>query len=495
MSGIHPRFLALLLTLLALPAAAGGSRLIESARTGDLSGLDSLLNGSADVNLREADGTTALHWAAHRMDHELAARLLEAGADPGLANDYGVTPLWLACTNRDTAMVEALLQAGADADAALWSGETVLMNCARTGAADAVAALLEAGADPNAAEGKAGQTALMWAAAGGHADATGFLLDRGAGATAKTKGGFTPLLFAARAGDVDTARLLVEAGADPDEATPEHGNTLVVASAGGHEALALYLLAAGASPHRADENGITALHHAMRNGLTALNGVRYDPVYRVRPPNMPDLARALLEAGADPNAQIKKSRRLGPDGSPFEMEGATPLMLAAVSADSGMMRLLEDYEADPSITAAGGITPLMAAARAACTGSCAFQGGGNMAASEEEVRRSLQAVIAAVEMGVDVNARNGDGQTAMHMAAFTGADAVVQYLADHGAEVNVRDNYGETPWTMASGISPVIRYRGLYGTHESTAALLVKLGARTSGREDMDDQAPSPPGQ
>ena len=57
------------------------------------------------------------------------------------------------------------------------------------------------------------------------------------------------------------------------------------------------------------------------------------------------------------------------------------------------------------------------------------------------------------------------------------------------------DNYGETPWSMASGISPIIRYQGLYGKHDSTAALLLKLGAKVVTQEQMDDQSPPPPGQ
>jgi hypothetical protein len=83
----------------------------------------------------------------------------------------------------------------------------------------------------------------------------------------------------------------------------------------------------------------------------------------------------------------------------------------------------------------------------------------------------------------------------MHMAAFTGADPVVCYLAENGAAINIADNYGETPWSMASGISPVLRYRGLYGQHESTAALLEQLGANSTSRDAMDPNAPPPPGQ
>jgi Ankyrin repeat len=80
-------------------------------------------------------------------------------------------------------------------------------------------------------------------------------------------------------------------------------------------------------------------------------------------------------------------------------------------------------------------------------------------------------------------------QTAMHMAAFTGADGVVQFLADNGAAVDVQDKHGETPWSMAAGLSPVLRYRGLYGSHQSTAALMLTLGARSVTQDELDARA------
>ena len=95
----------------------------------------------------------------------------------------------------------------------------------------------------------------------------------------------------------------------------------------------------------------------------------------------------------------------------------------------------------------------------------------------------------AVELGSDIDAANEIGQTAMHQAAFTGADTIVQFLADHGASVEVVDENGETPWSMAAGISPVLRYRGQYGSHQSTADLLLKLGARPRTREEMDTRS------
>ncbi len=94
-----------------------------------------------------------------------------------------------------------------------------------------------------------------------------------------------------------------------------------------------------------------------------------------------------------------------------------------------------------------------------------------------------------MELRADINAANKDGQTAMHMAAFTGADGVVQLLADRGAAVDVQDTRGETPWSMAAGLSTVLRYRGQYGTHESTAALLRTLGATPITQQELEARA------
>lgn len=476
-----------------IPSAHAGVELVSAMRSGETETVARLIDQSENVNASTAEGTTALHWAVHRDNLGIARKLVAAGADVSAANEYGVTALHLACTNRSNAMVKLLLDAEANPNAATWNGQSALMECARTGAVAAVIALLAKRAEPNAHENKKKQTALMWAAAEGHGDVTRLLVENGAEISARSDGGFTSLLFAARSGDVASARALLGAGADPNESTPGHGNSLVIAAAGGHEPLALLLLEAGADPNSADANGVTALHHSVARGFAALNGVRYDPAYRLLPNNMHALAKALLESDADPDASIVTSLRLGPDGSPFDMEGATAFMLAAVSADVDLMKLFGAHGADQKIVAKGGTTALMAAARAACTGACAFKGGNE--ANDEDIERAFQAVKTVVEMGIDVNAKNEDGQTAMHMAAFTGADPVVRFLAEHGAEINVIDNYGETPWSMASGISPVLRYRGLYGNHQSTAALLEELGANTTSRDAMDPNAPPPPGQ
>src|SRR6266700_3517366 len=162
------------------PAASIGDLTVaDAAEKLDKDAVRSLLRRRLNVNAPQADGATALHWAAHWDDLETANLLIRARADVNAKNDYGATPLWLACTNGNAAMVEKLLAAGANANMASPSGETPLMQCARTGNADAVKSLLARKADVDAKENEQGQTALMWAVAQKHPAAAQALVARG----------------------------------------------------------------------------------------------------------------------------------------------------------------------------------------------------------------------------------------------------------------------------------------------------------------------------
>ncbi|MCY4601519.1 MAG: ankyrin repeat domain-containing protein, partial [Acidobacteria bacterium] len=154
---------AALILALAAPVRAEHPdlRVIEAVRQGDRAAVGALLGADADVNARQPDGATALHWAIYLDDLETAKLLLHAGARPDVANELDVTPLYLACENANAALVRLLLEAGAAPDVALPSGETALMTAARTGSAGAVAALVEHGAAVDTRETTEDQTALM----------------------------------------------------------------------------------------------------------------------------------------------------------------------------------------------------------------------------------------------------------------------------------------------------------------------------------------------
>ena len=449
-------------------AQTGESPLADAAKRQDGAALRALLREGADVDRPQGDGATALHWAAYRDDVETVRLLLAAGAAVDPANALGVTPLWLAANNGSPAVVEALLAAAANPDRALPAGETPLMTASRTGSAGAVRALLAYRADPHAREHAHGQTALMWAAAQGHPEVVRLLLAAGAGVDDRSEvypqvvsssgnadrsgvfevmqGGYTPLLFAARSGDAASARILVAAGADVDAAAASGTSPLVVAAHSGHGALAAFLLAAGADPGAADA-GYGALHAAVLRGD-------------------PRLVRVLLAHGADPDAVLARgtpARRVSADWRlPHNMIGATPLWIAARFREPAILRLLAEYGADPSHQL-GGETVLMAA----------IQGSSNRGRfgiappdRDEEARRTLESVAAALDAGADVDARNGNGDTALHLAASRGLDDVVALLADRGAALDARNGSGQTPLGRATG---------------GTAVLLTELGATDAG--------------
>ena len=282
-----------------------GIQLISAAKRQDWDVVRTLLNSHADVNTTSPDGATALAWASHWDNVELASLLIESGANPDLANDYGITPLILAIKNHSNAMVRILLEGGADANIEQWNGLTPLMDAAKSGDLELVNALLEQGADVNVQEPRRGQSALMWSISFGHPDIAKVLVEHGADVQASThmlkdgkynpmvlegyagnvsgteKGGYTPLMFAARAGDMTSSRLLLSRGADINSASEEDSSALVIATAQGHQDLAMYLLKEGADPNIPDANGMTALHYALRDGIKVIHGYNIDFSTRV----------------------------------------------------------------------------------------------------------------------------------------------------------------------------------------------------------------------
>ena len=476
MAGRHVR--AWITVLLAVASVGAGSqspasdtRVLEAASNADTAGVVTLLQQGVDANAAQADGATALHWAAHYDDTAMADALLDAGATVDPVNDFGVTPLWLACVNASAAMVDRLLTAGANANAALPSGETVLMTASRSGSASAVRSLVAHGAQVNTTEQTRGQTALMWAVAQQHPDVVGALVELGADVQLRSdplprrvhtrtagfnpigvldivQGGYTPILFAARHGNLEAATHLVAAGADVDDAAPSGTSALVIAAHGGHTALATYLLRQGADPNAA-EAGYTALHAATLRGDATL-------------------VAALLAAGADPDAVVatgSPGRRNSPDYVlEHDVVGATAFWLAAQYSTPSVMRALADGGATFRVVMPGGTTSLMAAIRARRRTEP-----GLTPNPIENERLILEAARVAIDVGVDVNAGDDAGDTALHAAASRHLDTVVRLLVDHGANVNVWNEEGKTPLMVAVGRNGA--------EDNSTVELLRQLGA------------------
>jgi len=480
--------LASLIATLAV-GAVSAQRLLDAVKAGNRDAVRTLARSASEVNSADADGTTPLHWAVRADDAATVRLLIAGGADAKAANRYGVTPLSLAATNGNAAIIEQLLKAGADANAAVSRGQTVLMTAARTGNPAAVRLLLDRGADVNAREAQLGETALMWAAAENHPETVRLLVQHGADVNARStllkfprdrfglegvltilpRGNWTPLMYAAREGAPDAARALVELGATLNAVDPDGTTALVRAITNAHYDTAAVLIEKGADPNIADTAGMAALYAAV--DMSSLGEVYGRPARKVNDKlTALDIIQSLLAHGAKPNTALRTAalQRNHTPGEPLLGEGTTPLMRAARNGDAAAMKILLAHGADATMTQKNKTTVAMLAAGVG-------RGLGVFAKDVGTEADLLAASRLAVDNGADVNAANDAGQTALHFAAQSGLDSVVQLLADRGAALEVKDKQGRTPLDAALGVGGRGRAGGPAPVHDNTAALIRRL--------------------
>lgn len=467
---------ALALVLL-VAAGPGPSPVADAAERDDLDAVKELLREGADVNAAQADGMTALHWAAVRNHPEMVEILLYAGATVRARTRLGgYSPLHLAARNGSTGTALLLLEAGADPDARTTTGVTALHFAAEADAADLVRALSSNGADVNAEDGFAQRTPLMFASSRNATGALAALLEsgadpatttrvkdyeaiekdqkaeqerreriraaadpppeeepedewaeperqpgtgpdpgadppaeggpsaesRGAGAPADPatsgeppaqpeaapesegaagdhepaeaawthpdsakarrmslaeqigrQGGFTALHYAAREGHREAVQLLLEGGADVNQVTAgDHSSPLLVAVINGNYDVAKDLLDAGADPNLVSDDGVGPLFATLNIEWSLRTWYPQPQAFRQQETRYLELMERLLDAGANPNQRTTThvwyaSYNAGRMGVDFT--GATPFWRAAYAVDVAAMRLLAERGADPDI--------------------------------------------------------------------------------------------------------------------------------------------------
>jgi ankyrin repeat protein len=292
-------------------------------------------------------------------------------------------------------------------------------------------------------------------------------------------GGLTPLHFAAREGRIEAVKALLEAGADINQQTVgDKATPILIATINGHFDLAAVLLEKGADPNAAQHNGATPLYAALNCQWAAKALYPQPRAYEQQKTSYLDLMTALLDKGADPNARLTKKvwySQYDFDQSGVDEIGATAFWRAAYSSDIDAMKLLVARGADPNIpTTKGagrprtgdigervvqdisglptmpvggpGVPPLLAAAG---------QGYGEGFAANHH-RFAPGGMLAAVkylveELHADVNAREHEGNTAIHNAAARGDNEMILYLISKGADPKIVNRAGVTTVDMANG--------------------------------------------
>jgi ankyrin repeat protein len=337
--------------------ATGDPAIVVAAKDGDFETVRTMVARNVNVNETARDGSTALLWAVHNSDVRMVRALLAAGANFITPNRYGVTPLLEASRTGDTPIIGELLKAGADAKRSVHpEGETPLMAASRTGKLDAVDLLLEGGSDVNAADSYQNETALMRASEEGHVDVVNALLAAGANPNIKAHvsplterkhadhptGGFTALMFAVRNGHENVVRALVKGGADLKVTNGDGLTATSIAITNDRFDLARTLVDLGADPNDGALYFAVDMHDATTD-MHAHDGSRL----RANLPNQLtalDLVKLLLERGADPNkpyvGQIHNvSLCCDPE------QNSSPFYRAAIASDVEVLKLMVQHGA------------------------------------------------------------------------------------------------------------------------------------------------------
>jgi ankyrin repeat protein len=447
----------------------GSTPLWLAAVNGDAAVIASLIEGGADPNEKLPLGRTPLMIASRTGNVNAMKVLLDNGADPNAKETLrGTTPLMWAADEAHAPAVKLLIERGADIKAtsnpasrgrgpALGKANDPRKQVAAQGAALAAGNALDLrqireadspGAARGAGQGGRGAQAAggrgggrgRGGAGGGGADVEAVDFDDAAAAAglfrrtpAPNDGGqLTPLVYAVRSNDLESVKVLLAAGADINQATGYGWSPLLVATQNRYYKLGAYLLERGANPNLPNKGGWTPLY------VTTDNRNIESGDYPVRKGDMDHLEfiKLLLDKGAEVNARSKDSTetRTVFTNQWLDENGATAFLRASQSGDVELMKLLLSRGADPKIATVLGVTALQVAAGIGWVEGITY---------EWSPQATLEAVKMLVGLGLDVNAQADTGRTALHGAAHKGRPAVIQALADAGANLEVRD-YGNT---------------------------------------------------
>ncbi len=288
--------------------------------------------------------------------------------------------------------------------------EDLFLRCAKAGDGDAVRAYLALGMPVDTRDNHDQGTALIRAAEGNHPDVLGYLAEARADLEARDKDDDTALLTAVNWGHLGALRALIALGADLNAVSRKHGVPLASAVSDHKPDLIAALLEAGADVDASwGEHGDCPLYTAL---------VEDNATYVAQ----------LIAAGANVNARIAHHKRTLLLSAIHRKRESIALQLIAASADPEASdalgwtpwrtaMYLDQPEVAAALTAAGAQTPYAPEVRF-------FQAAqtGNVAALRD-----------ALHAGVDINACDPDGYTALMLACYTGHDQAVRFLLAQGA--------------------------------------------------------------
>ncbi|MFW6264183.1 MAG: ankyrin repeat domain-containing protein [Cyanobacteriota bacterium] len=397
---------------------------------GNLPQVEALIANGINVNEIDAEsGLTPLETAADEGNVAIATLLLTAGAS---VHAGMFSPLMLAAAKGHTNVVQMLLETGdyAEADQSVYDA---FMTGVCAGHLETVRLLVQTGVNLNQVTWDCG-SALHYATDEGYLAIATLLLEAGAQVnlvnplTAKT-----PLIHAVAQGHLDITRLLLESGADVEAKDKEGKTPLMIAAAKGYAEIARLLIESGADINATDTNGNNALVYTANAEATA----------RIKPMLMAEMStneeKAVVEeiqrlneleqtvVNLKETGQMAIAEMLRQAGA--SEQGLQEIALITAAADGNLKRVQELLKAGVNVNAKNleGRTALLEA----CEGN------------------SLEVIAALLKAGANVNLGECDRFSPLMIAAYRGHKAIVEMLLEAGADIDQTTPYHYTALTYA----------------------------------------------
>ncbi|XP_058492823.1 poly [ADP-ribose] polymerase tankyrase-1-like isoform X3 [Solea solea] len=440
--------------------------LFEACRNGDVSRVKRLVD-SVNVNAKDMAGrkSTPLHFAAGFGRKDVVEHLLQTGANVHARDDGGLIPLHNACSFGHAEVVSLLLCHGADPNARDNWNYTPLHEAAIKGKIDVCIVLLQHGADPNI-RNTDGKSALDLADPSAKAVLTGeYKKDE--------------LLEAARSGNEEKLMALLTPlnvnchASDGRKSTSQKMLSTPLHLAAGYNRVRIVqlLLQHGADVHAKDKGGLVPLHNACSYGhfevtelllkhgacVNAMDLWQFTPLHEAASKNRVEVCSLLLSHGADPtllNCHSKSAVDMAPtpelkERLTYEFKGHS-LLQAAREADMAKVKKTLALEIISFKHPQTNETAL----------HCAV-------ASPHPKRKQVTELL--LRKGANINEKNKDFMTPLHVAAERAHNDILEVLQKHGAKVNAVDTLGQTAL-----------HRAALAGHIQTCKLLLSYGADPS---------------
>lgn len=409
---------------------------------------DKIAKGELDVNKCDDEGNTPLLMAAGARRSDLMYVLLENGADPNFEKDPGITSLGIACVYDDWSMIDLLITHGANVNYCAPNGESTLSMACAKGAVNAVQMLLAAKATTDVRDAK-GATPLIHAIMN-HTEYSlsiaRMLLEKKADANFSMPNGFSPLMGAVQMNNMDMALLLLEHQADVNARQGADGpSALSIAVALGYSDMVSMLLANKADITIGISPTTSLLGYAS---MLARADIMEELLKHGAQANSRD-SRSLatpLHITATGNALIADSIKLMGNASLVKQHQAHMDAPAAC-------RALLKYGADVNAADIDGTTPLMIAAMDGCTEtlSVLLESGANIRATDTQGRTALMLAVMSPEAKADISLSHVSPASATKvkphvirsMSQYPDVAGTVKLLLKAGANVQIKDKHGK----------------------------------------------------